>query len=131
MTHADLAASYLRSARRRLPTLDLLLASEGYNDVVRGAQDIVELAGKAMLRAIGSDPPHVHDVGERLLAHLERFAPEVRADLPRLAQVSRQLNSTANSDFEVCGGHCFWRRWSLFTGRRRGRWLGNVVAVVG
>jgi len=63
VTNLDLARSYLRKARDRLDILDLLSRKEAYSDVVREAQEIVELALKGMLRAVGVEPPKLHDVG--------------------------------------------------------------------
>jgi len=61
----------------------------GWSDVVREAQELVELALKGMLRAVGIDPPKVHDVGGALLTSRERF-PE-GLDLDELARISREL----------------------------------------
>ena len=64
MTNGTLAASYILKARKRLKALDVLFAEEAYSDVVREAQEIVELALKGALRAIGVEPPKIHDVGK-------------------------------------------------------------------
>lgn len=53
MTNTTLAESYLWKARVRLKTLDVLLENGAYSDVVREAQEIVELALKGMLRQVG------------------------------------------------------------------------------
>lgn len=53
MTNDDLARSYLRKASDRLEILDVLLRKGAYSDVVREAQELVELALKGMLRAVG------------------------------------------------------------------------------
>ncbi len=53
MVKASLAQSYLQKARTRLKILPALLAEEGYSDVIREAQEIVELALKGMLRQVG------------------------------------------------------------------------------
>lgn len=58
---------------------------------MREAQELVELALKGMLRAVGVEPPKFHDVGALLLEHRERFTDEVRGHLDRLAAVSKQL----------------------------------------
>ena len=81
MTNESLARSYLRKANDRLKVLDLLLKEGGYSDVVREAQEPVELALKGMLRAIGIEPPKLHDVGGLLVQHRDRFAPDVQATL--------------------------------------------------
>lgn len=79
--------------------LTVLRDAGGYNDVVREAQEIVELALKAMLRSVGIDPPHLHDVGAVLLANADRFTPEVRLSLPRLAEASRELRRNRELSF--------------------------------
>jgi HEPN domain-containing protein len=99
VTGADLSRSYLRSARRRLTTLPVLRAAGGYNDVVREAQQIVELALKAMLRVVGVDPPHLHDVGQVLLASAGLFPERVRTGLPELAEASRELRRNREMSF--------------------------------
>lgn len=91
MTNESLARSYLRKASDRLDVLDVLLNKRAYSDVVREAQELVELALKGMLRAIGIEPPKLHDVGALLLEHHERFTIEVRAQLADLADISRRL----------------------------------------
>lgn len=91
MTRETLAQSYLRKARSRLKALDVLRADADHSDVVREAQELVELALKAMLRAVGVDPPKYHDVGPLLLEHRDRFAPDVAGDLPRAAEISGAL----------------------------------------
>lgn len=91
MTNESLAKSYLRKASDRLDVLDVLLNKGAYSDVVREAQELVELALKGMLRAIGIEPPKLHDVGGLLLEHRERFSMDVQARLTDLADISRRL----------------------------------------
>jgi len=91
VTFSDLARSYLEKAGNRRRVLDVLMEQEAYSDVVREAQELVELALKGMLRAAGIDPPKWHDVGPILLEQAGAFAPDIRAKLPRLAEISRWL----------------------------------------
>jgi HEPN domain-containing protein len=91
MTTQDLAQSYLMKARSRLKLLSILLEDGDYSDVVREAQEIVELALKGMLRHQGIEPPKWHDVGDMLLAHADRFPPETAGVLGQLAEVSKWL----------------------------------------
>ncbi|MGH8583945.1 MAG: HEPN domain-containing protein [Gammaproteobacteria bacterium] len=91
MTVDELARDYLRRARIRRAVLDLLYEAAAYPDVVREAQELVELALKGMLRWAGVDPPKWHDVGEILLAQQARLPPELGPDLPVLARISRRL----------------------------------------
>ncbi|MFQ5738353.1 MAG: HEPN domain-containing protein [Acidobacteriota bacterium] len=91
MTNSSLARSYLVKATKRLRILSVLLDEEAYSDVVREAQEIVELALKGMLRQVGVEPPKWHDVGPFLLDFEKRFPVNVRPHLNRLAQISSQL----------------------------------------
>lgn len=89
MTSTSLAESYLQKCILRLEVLRLLHERKGWSDVVREAQELVELALKGMLRAVGIDPPKVHEVGGALLASRGHFPPDV--DLDELARISREL----------------------------------------
>ena len=91
MTNESLGRSYLRKADDRLNVLDLLVKEGGYSDVVREAPELVELAFKGMLRAIGIEPPKLHDVGALLLQHRDRFAPDVQKTWDTLAGISKEL----------------------------------------
>lgn len=91
MTNESLARSYLKKASDRLDVLEVLLQKEAYSDVVREAQELVELALKGMLRAIGIEPPKLHDVGRLLLDYRERFPETVRHELADFAGISKRL----------------------------------------
>jgi HEPN domain-containing protein len=90
VTNTSLAESYLIKARARLKILPILMTEQAWSDVIREAQEIVELALKGMLRHVGIEPPHWHDVGGLLLDHRERFAG-IDAELDRLAATSAWL----------------------------------------
>ncbi|MFZ5556236.1 MAG: HEPN domain-containing protein [Pseudomonadota bacterium] len=91
MTTDELAAAYFEKARKRIRVLEVLQEQAAYSDVVREAQELVELALKGMLRWVGIDPPKWHDVGPILLENETFFAEEYRARLPRLAAISLAL----------------------------------------
>jgi HEPN domain-containing protein len=91
VTTDDLAKSYLLKARARLKALAVLRDEEAHSDVVREAQELVELALKAMLRSVGVEPPKLHDVGPLLLEHRARFVAQVGDRLDRAAEISRRL----------------------------------------
>ncbi len=83
----------------RLKVLDLLMEGGDFSDVVREAQEAVELAAKAILRRSGVDPPKWHDVGGIIMEQSERFAPEHAADLERLAAISKRLRKERELSF--------------------------------
>lgn len=91
MTSLSLAHSYFEKARKRLRALRVLLEDEAYSDVVREAQELVELALKGMLRFIGLEPPKWHDVGPLVIEHRDRLPPSVAAAADRLAEISHRL----------------------------------------
>jgi HEPN domain-containing protein len=91
MTNTSLAESYLIKARVRLEVLEVYLDKEAYSDVVREAQEIVELALKGMLRQVGMEPPHWHDVGRLVREHRDRFPGVTDAGIERLTRVSTAL----------------------------------------
>ena len=91
MTNTSLAESYLIKARVRLEVLEVYLDKEAYSDVVREAQEIVELALKGMLRKVGMEPPHWHDVSRFVREHRDRFPAVTDSGIERLAEVSTAL----------------------------------------
>jgi HEPN domain-containing protein len=69
VTNLDLAKSYIWKAETRLDASEALRKRKNFSDVVREAQETVELALKGMLRAVGVEPPKYHGVGALLLEH--------------------------------------------------------------
>ena len=99
MTNTSLAQSYLVKAQKRLLALRLLFEHEAYSDVVREAQEAVELALKGMLRQVGIEPPKWHDVGALLVEQADRFPPQVRAKLGDLSRISAWLRKEREFSF--------------------------------
>ena len=91
MTNRDLAQAYLKKALDRLDILDLLHNKAAYSDVVREAQEVVELALKGMLRGVGIEPPKYHDVGGLLLEHKDRFGANLAGQLAKAAAAYKWL----------------------------------------
>lgn len=91
MTADELARSYFLRARKRWLALQTLMQAEAYPDVVREAQELVELVLKGMLRWVGVDPPKWHDVGSILLEQAAKFPPALQAELLVLARISQRL----------------------------------------
>jgi len=99
MTTHQLAREYMKKAITRLEVLDIFLQKEDYSDVIREAQEVVELAQKAMLRQVGIDPPKWHDVGGIILEHREKFPEEIHDDLPEIAEISKWLRKERELSF--------------------------------
>jgi HEPN domain-containing protein len=99
MTAESLGRSYFVKATKRLKILDLLLEEEDYSDVVRKAQEIVELSLKGVLRITGVEPPKLHDVGHLLLEYSERLPPEVAQNADSIAAISKWLRKEREFSF--------------------------------
>lgn len=99
MTSVSLATAYVRKAEVRVEMLDLLFDRGAYSDVVREAQEAVELALKGILRQSGIEPPKWHDVGGFLLEHVERMPTPARTEAKRLASISRWLRKERELSF--------------------------------
>jgi HEPN domain-containing protein len=99
MTNSSLAQSYLFKATKRLKILPVLFDEGAWSDVVREAQEIVELSLKGMLRQVGIDPPKWHDVGQMLLEYRSRFPEAAAGQLERLAGISAWLRKEREFSF--------------------------------
>jgi HEPN domain-containing protein len=91
MTNKDLAQSYLKKSQDRLDILDLLFKKGAYSDVVREAQEIVELSLKGLIRYAGIEPPKYHDVSPILIEHQEKFNTLTSEELAKIAKISKKL----------------------------------------
>ena len=74
MRNRSLAADYIKRAAVRLRAIDALYEAGSWADVVRESQEAVELALKGLLRTVGIDPPHVHDVADVLKGRAQSIA---------------------------------------------------------
>ena len=99
MTNGSLAESYMLKATKRLRHLPRLLEDDACSDVVREAQEIVELALKGMLRQVGVEPPRWHDVGSILREHRGRLPDAVAAEVDVLAAISARLRKDRELSF--------------------------------
>ncbi len=99
MTSRTLGESYIWKAERRLRVLDVLMEEKAYSDVVREAQEAVELALKGLLRVVGVEPPKFHDVGPILVEYEDRLPASIRPHVSRLAQISKWLRKEREFSF--------------------------------
>ena len=99
MTNNDLSSSYLNKAGKRLKILDLLVNDEAYSDVVREAQEIVELVQKAILRKIGIDPPKWHDVSDIIIENIGYIPQDFHSELRSLISIGKWLRGERELSF--------------------------------
>ncbi len=99
MTNTTLGQSYLIKARARLRILPVLAEQAAWSDVIREAQEIVELALKGILRQIGIEPPKWHDVGGMIEQYRDRLPPSVASRSSELARISARLRKEREFSF--------------------------------
>lgn len=91
MKNDALINDYLNRAAARLKALEVLKQEGSHADVVRESQEALELAMKALLRAIRIEVPRVHDVSPILRENADRLPEKIRANLEELCRISRNL----------------------------------------
>ena len=91
MINDALAADYLKRAGHRLKALQVLLQERSWADVVREAQELVEITLKGLLRACRIEVPRIHDVSPVLLQNREQRPPALLPQLEELVRISRSL----------------------------------------
>ncbi len=130
MRNRELAADHLRRAASRLRAVDTLFEDESWADVVRESQEVVELTLRGLLRAVGVEPPRIHDVGDVLLAESDRLPADLRSHLDRLVAASRSLRRDRELAFygaEDLTPSSFYKEADAVLARDTAR---NVVATV-
>ena len=91
MFNEGLAPDYLKRAGHRLKALEVLMQEESWADVVREAQELVEITLKALLRGFGVEVPQIHDVSPVLDQNRQRLPEGVRTKTDELIRISRSL----------------------------------------
>jgi len=99
MTTVQLAAGYLKKSEDRLAMMEVLMNRQAWSDVIRESQEIMELALKGVLRAIGIDPPKWHDVGGLLLEYGKRIPQLSETQIKELAEASKMLRKEREFSF--------------------------------
>ena len=99
MTTHKLSRDYLGKVTSRLKALKLYLADGRHDDVVREAQEAVELLLKGACRFVGLDPPRLHDPAGTLLQHADRLPAEWQVAVPRVREISRWLMEERSAAF--------------------------------
>ncbi len=81
----------MEKAKIRIKALKFMHREGGYSDVVREAQECVELLLKGVLRFLGIEAPKIHDVS-RILKDKRDLLPEIlQTNLDEISRISREL----------------------------------------
>ncbi len=99
MTSDLLGQSYYKKALTRFKALALFMEEQDYSDVVREAQEIVELVLKGVLRKKGIEPPKLYDVGTLVIEHKNKLTEGQKKDAARIAEISKWLRKEREFSF--------------------------------
>jgi len=91
MTNDRLSRAYIEKATVRIKALKFMHQERGYSDVVREAQECVELLLKAVLRNLGMEVPKTHDVSRALQEKQDLLPPSLKSNLEEIVSISRSL----------------------------------------
>ncbi len=86
-----LLKDYIKRAEIRIKALYFYLERQAYADVIREAQEVVELLLKGLLRLVGIEVPRVHDVSKTLDGHVSYLPDNVKQNLKRIKDISKRL----------------------------------------
>jgi len=86
-----LLEDYLERSEKRIKALHFLKELNDFPDVVREAQETVELLLKALLLSVGVDVPKVHDVGKHCAQYCDLFTDNIRDHITDIQKISREL----------------------------------------
>ncbi len=91
MTNDRLSRAYIEKAAIRIKALKFMHQEKGYSDVVREAQECVELLLKAVLRNLGLEVPKTHDVSRALQEKQNLLPFPLKDNLDEVVSISRSL----------------------------------------
>jgi len=95
----ELTGAYLKKAKVRFEALLFYKDNEAYSDVVREAQELVELLLKAVLRSVGVEVPKIHDVGRTLEKNRQLLPQVLNERLNELKKISKRLRKERELSF--------------------------------
>ena len=93
-----LIEDYLFKSEVRIKALEFYLQSKDYPDVIREAQEVVELLLKALLRSLGIEAPKIHDVSKTIELNLDKM-PEIICD--NIALI-KKISKALRKERELC-----------------------------
>jgi len=91
MSKKRLIEDYIFRAEKRIKMLEFLKNEGAYADVVREAQEVVELLLKGLMIAFGLDVPKVHDVSKYIEQNIEIFPEMIKENIEKLKVISKTL----------------------------------------
>jgi len=91
MSKKRLVEDYIFRAEKRIKMLEFLKNEGSYADVVREAQEVVELLLKGLILFFGLDVPKIHDVSKFIEQNIEIFPEIIKENIEKLKIISKTL----------------------------------------
>ncbi len=91
MKNNALSLDYIKRATVRLKALEVYYQEASWADVIREAQEAVELGLKGMLKFYNIEAPRIHDVSGILLENKSVFPEKLQLEIENLGNISRSL----------------------------------------
>jgi len=95
----EMAADYIYRADRCLKEAEIAISESDFAGAVRRSQESLELAVKAVLRSMGVEYPHEHDVGEALDLIQDRLPFSLRSEVNKLKELLTELSRVRGPAF--------------------------------
>lgn len=99
MVNKRLINSYLKKSEVRKEMLNLFMLKKDYADVIREAQEIIELLEKSILIYLDINPPKWYDVIDLLIKHSEKLGIEVKERLKKIEKNCKWLRGQRELSF--------------------------------
>lgn len=93
MINVEMARDYMLRSKRILREAEAALSEGDSAASIRRSQESLEMAVKALLRAIGVEYPRSHAVGDVLIGRRDSLPEDVMAEVEDLAKLVSQLAS--------------------------------------
>ena len=93
MVNEALAQNYFKRCKIRVEILEEFFRKKAFSDVIREAQEVVELLEKAILIKMGINPPKWHDVIDVIIEHKEELPEKVKKEIIELKNDCKYLRS--------------------------------------
>ncbi|MBS7622717.1 HEPN domain-containing protein [Candidatus Bathyarchaeota archaeon] len=87
-----MAADSIYRANRCIREAENAFSESDFAGAVRRSQEALELAVKAVLRAMAVEYPHEHDVGEALDVIVDRLPQSLRIRVPKIKELLTELS---------------------------------------
>lgn len=133
MKNDQLAQDYYSRCQKRLKALDTLYKESAWADVVREAQEIVELALKALLRSMRIEVPRIHDVSQVLKEKQKTVPAAVKPHLEELCRISHKMRRDRELAFygsEDLTPSAFYTEVDAKTARQEAKFVVQKLAPV-